>query len=75
MNSYPKSIIQLIDEYVEAFGQYPPTWRVKEHPYSPEWVQARWKEITAGRQIHLVKPKDTIFARAAVGITIKKAGR
>ena len=65
MNSYPESIIQLIDDYVKVFGQYPPTWGVKEHPYRPQWVQTRWEEITAGRQIRLVESKDTILLSPA----------
>jgi len=65
MNSYPKSIIQLINDYIRAFGQVPPTWGVKERPYSPEWVQARWEEISAGRQIHLVQPEDEILLSPA----------
>jgi hypothetical protein len=55
----------LIDDYVKAFGQFPPTWGVKEHPYSPEWVRARWEEITVGRQIHLVQPEDTVLLSPA----------
>lgn len=65
MNPYPTSIIQLIDDYVKTFGQFPPTWGVKERPYSPEWVQARWEEITAGRQIHLIEPDDVILLSPA----------
>jgi hypothetical protein len=60
MNSYPSSIFHLIDDYVKTFGQVPPTWGVKERPYSSEWIQARWEEIMAGRQIHLLQPEDTV---------------
>jgi len=65
MTIYPKSIIQLINDYITTFGQAPPTWRVKERPYSQEWVRARWEEIIAGRQIHLIQPEDAVLLQPA----------